>query len=149
GHIGLLREQDFFPDSEKEDILIHESLEHWINAARDIQTMFSDLEASRRLQKDRERAVGHLKILLTLKSNGVSLHLRPENTQAALNYHAAQMIAGGITFQICKNCGTSFFGGGAGHGKIKKRAGARFCSDKCRWTHHNKVRQAIAGTPVQ
>ena len=67
----------------------------------------------------------------------------------ALNYRAAQMIAGGITFQICKNCGTSFFGGGAGHGKIKKRAGARFCSDKCRWTHHNKVRQAIAGTPVQ
>ena len=42
------------------------------------------------------------------------------------------MIAGGITFQICKNCGTSFFGGGAGHGKIKKRAGARFCTRSSR-----------------
>lgn len=107
----LLRQHE--SDFEKEGILIHESLEYWINAAQDIQTIFSN------------------------------------DTQAALNYHAAQMIAGGITFQICKNCGTSFFGSGAGHGKIKKRAGARFCSDKCRWTHHNKVRQAIAGTPVQ
>ncbi|MGB8017392.1 MAG: hypothetical protein WCF80_16175 [Pseudolabrys sp.] len=144
-HIGLLRQHE--SDFEKEGILIHESLEYWINAAQDIQTIFSNRDARRGLQGD--IAVGHLTICVAFKANGASLHLRPENTQAALNYHAAQMIAGGITFQICKNCGTSFFGGGAGHGKIKKRAGARFCSDKCRWTHHNKVRQAIAGTPVQ
>jgi hypothetical protein len=98
-HIGLLREREFFPDFEKEGIVIHESLEHWIDAARDIQTMFSDLEKSRRLQEDKERAVGHLTISLALKSNGVSLHLRPENTRAALIYHAAQMIADGMTFQ--------------------------------------------------
>ena len=138
-HIGLLRQHEFFPDFENEGILIHESLEHWINAAQDIQTIFSNREARRGLQGD--MAFGHLTICLAFKSNGVSLHLRPENTQAALMYHAAQMIAGGITFQICKNCGTSFFGGGTGQGKNKKRAGVRFCSDKCRWTHHNKVRQ--------
>ena len=46
-HIGLLREDEFFSDFEKEGTLIHESLEHWINAARDIQTIFSDLEVSR------------------------------------------------------------------------------------------------------
>ncbi|MGA6929406.1 MAG: hypothetical protein WBZ35_08730, partial [Pseudolabrys sp.] len=92
-------------------------------------------------------AFGHLTICVAFKANGASLHLRPENTQAALNYHAAQMIAGGITFQICKNCGTSFFGGTREDQKASRSA--RFCSDKCRWTHHNKVRQAIAGTPVQ
>ena len=129
-HIGLLRQHE--SDFEKEGILIHKSLEYWINAAQDIQTIFSNRDARRGLQGD--IAFGHLTICVAFKANGASLHLRPENTQAALNYHAAQMVAGGITFQICKNCGTSFFGGGAGHGKIKKRAGARFCSDKCRWT---------------
>jgi hypothetical protein len=142
GHIGLLREHEVLQDFEKEGILIHESLEHWINAALDIQTMFSDLEASRRLQEDRERAVGHLKILLALKSNGVSLHLRPENTQAALIYHAAQLVADGTTFQACVVCGTPFFGGGPAR---EKRARSIFCSDKCRWTHHNKVRQKALG----
>jgi hypothetical protein len=138
-HIGLLRQHEFFPDFEKEGILIHESLEHWINAAQDIQTIFSSREARRRLQGDIERAFGHLTICLAFKSKGVSLHLRPENTQAALIYHAAQMIAGGTTFQTCENCGTSFLGGGGGRGTKKRRAGARFCSDKCRWTHHNKI----------
>ncbi|MGA7015797.1 MAG: hypothetical protein WBY01_24080 [Pseudolabrys sp.] len=117
----LLRQHE--SDFEKEGILIHESLEYRINAAQDIQTIFSNRDARRGLQGD--IAFGHLTICVAFKANGASLHLRPENTQAALNYHAAQMIAGGITFQICKNCGTSFFGGGAGHGKIKKRAGAR------------------------
>jgi hypothetical protein len=113
-HIGLLRQHE--SDFEKEGILIHESLEYWINAAQDIQTIFSNRDARRGLQGD--IAFGHLTICVAFKANGASLHLRPENTQAALNYHAAQMIAGGITFQICKNCGTSFFGSGAGHGKI-------------------------------
>jgi hypothetical protein len=118
-HIGLLRQHEFFPDFEKEGILIHESLEHWINAAQDIQTIFSSREAPRRLQGDIERAFGHLTICLAFKSKGVSLHLRPENTQAALIYHAAQMIAGGTTFQTCENCGTSFLGGRAGRGTKK------------------------------
>ncbi|MGA9053059.1 MAG: hypothetical protein WB422_16915 [Pseudolabrys sp.] len=103
----LLRQHE--SDFEKEGILIHESLEYWINAAQDIQTIFSNRDARRGLQGD--IAFGHLTICVAFKANGASLHLRPENTQAALNYHAAQMIAGGITFQICKNCGTSFFGG--------------------------------------
>ena len=139
----LLRQHEL--DFEKEGILIHESLEYWINAAQDIQTIFSDRDARRRLQGD--IAFGHLTICVAFKANGASLHLRPENTQAALIYHAAQMIAGGITFQICKNCGTSFFGGGTGRSKSEPER--CFCSDKCRWTHHNKVRQAITGTPVQ
>src|SRR6478609_600033 len=40
-HIGLLSEGEFFSDFEKEGTLIHESLEHWIDAARDIQNIFS------------------------------------------------------------------------------------------------------------
>jgi hypothetical protein len=138
-HIGLLRENQVFTGSEKEGVLLHESLEHWINAAQDIQSMFSSLEARGRVQKDIENAVGHLTVFLALKSNGASLHLRPENTQAALIYHAAQMIAGGTTFNTCEVCGTPFFSGGPGR---EKRARVRFCGDKCRWTHHNnnKVR---------
>jgi len=111
-HIGLLRENEFLPSFEKEDTLIHESLEHWINAAQDIQTIFYHLEARRRVQEDIESAVGHLTIFLALKANRASLHLRPENTHAALIYHAAQMIAGGTTFQTCEVCGTPFFSGG-------------------------------------
>jgi hypothetical protein len=141
-HIGLLHENEFFPDFEREDTLIHESLEHWINAAQDIQTMFSELEAHRGVQEDIERAVGQLTIFLALKSNGASVHLRPENTQDALIYHAAQMIAAGTRFQTCEVCGTPFFGGGPGR---EKRARTLFCSDKCRWTHHNKVRQKGIG----
>jgi hypothetical protein len=49
---------------------------------------------------------------LSCKANGASLHLRPKNTQAALIYHAAQMIAGGTTFQTWEVCGTPFFSGG-------------------------------------
>jgi hypothetical protein len=134
-HIGLLSEGEFFSDFEKEGTLIHESLEHWIDAARDIQNIFSDLESSRRLQEDKERAVGHLTISLALKSNGVSLHLRPKNTRAALIYHAAQMIAGGMTFQACVVCGTPFVGGGPAR---EKRARALYCSNKCRWARRNR-----------
>jgi hypothetical protein len=133
-HIGLLRENGF----EREGILIHESLEHWINAAQDIQTIFSGLEVRGGTQEDIESAVGHLTIFLALKPNGASLHLRPENTHAALIYHAAQMIAGGTTFNTCEVCGRPFFSGGPAR---EKRARVRFCGDKCRWTHHNKVRQ--------
>ncbi|MGC1744364.1 MAG: hypothetical protein WA754_17650, partial [Pseudolabrys sp.] len=87
----LLRQHE--SDFEKEGILIHESLEYWINAAQDIQTIFSNRDARRGLQGD--IAFGHLTICVAFKANGASLYLRPENTQAALNYHAAQMIAGG------------------------------------------------------
>src|SRR5262249_52403206 len=137
-HIGLLRENESLPDFESDGALVYESLEHWINTARDIQGMFSEVEARRKVQGDVESAVGQLTIVLALKSNEASMLLRPENTQAALIYHAAQMIAGGTTFQTCEVCGTPFLGGGPGR---EKRARAFFCSDKCRWTHHNKARQ--------
>jgi hypothetical protein len=38
-HIGLLSESEFFSDFGKEGTLIHESLEHWIDTARDIQNI--------------------------------------------------------------------------------------------------------------
>jgi hypothetical protein len=144
-HIGLLRENEFFPGSEREGILIHESLEHWINAAQEIQTMFSEIDAHRRIQKDVERAVGQLTIFLALKSDSSSLHLRPENTQAALIYHAAQMIAGGTTFNTCEVCGTPFFSGGPGR---EKRARVRFCGDKCRWKHSNNNKARLKAQTI-
>src|SRR5262249_12863371 len=143
-HIGLLRENESLPDFERDGALVYESLEHWINTARDIQSMFSEVEAHRKVQGDIERAICQLTIVLALKSNGPLMHLRPENTQTALIYHAAQMIAAGTRFQTCEVCGTPFLGGGPGR---EKRARALFCSDKCRWTHHNRVRQMASATP--
>ncbi|MGA7599324.1 MAG: hypothetical protein WCB23_15930, partial [Pseudolabrys sp.] len=69
----LLRQHE--SDFEKEGILIHESLEYRINAAQDIQTIFSNRDARRGLQGD--IAFGHLTICVAFKANGASLHLRP------------------------------------------------------------------------
>jgi hypothetical protein len=51
------------------------------------------------------------------------------------------MIARGTISQVCEHCGNTFLSGGAGRGKEKKRSGSRFCSDECRWQHHNEMRR--------
>jgi hypothetical protein len=70
------------------------------------------------------------------------LALRPTNLAEALLLCAARMIATGTTFNNCENCNTPFLSGGAG--RKQKRGDARFCSDKCRWTHHNEMRRKSA-----
>ena len=139
-HIGMLGRS--FDGKAETDLGYHrhEFLGRWIQLAQDIQLMFFGREAQRKLQKDVGRAFGSFEIFLSFKSDGgTSVQIHPNGTHDALIYHAAQMISGGTTFQTCVNCGTPFLGGGA-HGRSKKRADARFCSDKCRWTHHNKAR---------
>jgi hypothetical protein len=79
--------------------------------------------------------------LLPDKSGGRKLALRPHSLDGALTLCAARMIASGTTFNTCEHCKAPFLGGGAGRGRNKKRADARFCSDACRWGYHNASRR--------
>ena len=92
--------------------------------------------------------VGHVGVFLFPDGNGGRrLSLRPTGLGDALTLSAARMIATGTTFNICEHCKAPFLGGGAGRGRNKKRADARFCSDACRWGYHNASRRKIRSIP--
>jgi hypothetical protein len=94
-----------------------------------------------RYKHTKVKRIGEVGIYLVPDGTGGSrLALRPDSLYSALELCAARMVATGTTFHTCEHCSTPFLGGGAGRGSKKKRSDARFCSDKCRWTHHNKVR---------
>jgi hypothetical protein len=142
-HIGLLCMpcQEFYR-ADLGDGFYHESILDWFRLAQWIQQMFG---SARQTQTNFESPVGSLSIFVSFKSDQThSIQIRPDRTRDALIYHAAQMIAGGTTFQTCENCGTPFLGGGTGRGGAKKRADARFCSDKCRSSYHNELRRKAA-----
>jgi hypothetical protein len=87
--------------------------------------------------------IGDVGIFLDRDKDGnLKLALRPADLRNALILYAAQMATTGTTFNTCEHCHLPFLGGGAGRGPNKKRSDARFCSDKCRWTHHNEARRA-------
>jgi hypothetical protein len=82
--------------------------------------------------------VGQLGIYLVPdKNNKPVLALRPNSIFDALTLVAARMIATGTTTFICENCKTPFLSGGS-RGRNKRRGGARFCSDRCRYEFHNR-----------
>jgi hypothetical protein len=81
--------------------------------------------------------------LIPDKEGGRKLAIRPNNLFEALPLYAAHMIATGTTFHTCEHCKAPFLGGGAGRGRNRKRADARFCSDACRWGYHNASRRKI------
>ncbi|MGC1845174.1 MAG: hypothetical protein WA730_22700 [Pseudolabrys sp.] len=74
-HIGLLRQHE--SDFEKEGILIHESLEYWINAAQDIQTIFSNRDAAVERTSGNHRDAGSI-VDTVWKQRG------PGNTEASV-----------------------------------------------------------------
>ena len=114
----------------------HESILDWFQLARRIQTMFAGPPRSI------EMPVGSIQIYVSYKPGGSrSMVVRPPFTDAALIYHAAQMVAKGTVSQTCEHCGSPFLSGGAGREKEKKRDGSRFCSDRCRWGYHNQMRR--------
>jgi hypothetical protein len=82
--------------------------------------------------------VGDLGVfLIPDKDNKPVLALRPHNIFDALTLVAARMIATGTTTFVCENCKTPFLSGGS-RGRNKRRGGARFCSDRCRYEFHNR-----------
>src|SRR5262249_33224748 len=66
------------------------------------------------------------------------LSFRPRILRDAMRIQLAQSIAGGNAISVCPICGVWFQRGG--RGGDAKRSIARFCSDKCRNTFHNKQR---------
>jgi hypothetical protein len=114
----------------------HESILDWFQLARRIQMMFAGLP------RPVEMPVGSIFIYVSYKPDGSrSMVVRPPFTDAALIYHAAQMVAKGTISQTCEHCGSPFLSGGARREKEKKRDGSRFCSDGCRWGYHNEMRR--------
>jgi hypothetical protein len=132
-HIGMLH--GGAPDTECDGIT-WEALDKWVDNARYIQNAFE----VRGFESNRGRRVGKLEIFLANRGHRVSMHIRPRDTADALMYVAALEIARGATSQVCKKCGTPFLEGGERTGK-KRRGGARFCSDKCRYAFHYDVRR--------
>ena len=123
--------------------ILAEPLSEWIQAASSIQVAFSirDYQGDLDLPPQMISGHDHLDILLSNRLGGpISLHIRPSSTRAALIYRAAQMVAQGTASQVCKNCGTLFLEGGE-RDRRKKRAGSRFCNDKCRYEYHNEKRR--------
>ena len=117
-----------------------ESLLYWIELASWVQTIFqTDDEEYEQLGP---RAVGNLQILLAPGS----VQVVPATTNDALIYRAAEMVAHGTTARKCDKCGTPFLEGGERANGNKKRAGSRFCSDKCRYEYHNEARRKAKAT---
>jgi hypothetical protein len=143
-HIGMLRGSGPEADAAraKRGLTRCESLDKWASTARWIQMAF----AVRALETGDAAGVGDLKIFLVNRGREVSMHIRPNNTHDALMYVAAMEIARGTTFQACDKCGKPFLEGGERDRRNKKRAGSRFCGDKCRYEYHNEVRRKARAT---
>ena len=141
-HIGMLSGGGADPQTNQDPddvgyVFYHEPLETWIDLAGWIQRIFAIRE-----QKISDLPVGPLTMFLSSRPRQpISMHIRPQDTHAALLYVAARMIAQGTTFQTCNKCDKPFLEGGERGGRNKKRAGSRFCSDKCRYEYHNEERR--------
>jgi hypothetical protein len=139
-HIGMLRRGGPEAVTDLGEIRC-ESLDEWAFAARWIQMAFA---VRGQKMDDHPEAIGELKVFLVNSGRGVSMQIRPSNTHDALMYVAAMEIARGTTVQACDNCGKPFLEGGERDLRNKKRAGSRFCSDKCRYEYHNEERRKAA-----
>jgi hypothetical protein len=115
-----------------------EPLADWWLLIQQIQYTFSH-------SGDATFEVGLLEVLLCSRSGNATIEIQSKSTKDAIMYRLAQMIAGGTTQLSCESCGAPILVGGAGRdSKSKKRADARFCSDKCRSTFHNEARRKAA-----
>jgi hypothetical protein len=130
--------QASFEDDEDGYVFYHEPLRAWIDLAGWIQRIF----ALREHKKDFDIPIGPLSIFLSNRSGQpISMQIRPDSTNDTLLYIAASMVARGTAVQTCNKCGKPFLEGGERDPRNKKRAGSRFCSDKCRYEYHNEERR--------
>jgi len=145
--IGMLNVDGGIPDRDEFDSNVTpcESLRHWIAAADTIQLIFS-LRNFHEFDLPPQVIAPHDHLNLLLSNHPVVLHIQPSSTRAALIYHAAQLVAQGTTSLICNKCGKPFLEGGERDPRNKKRAGSRFCSDKCRYEYHNEARRKAKAT---
>ncbi|MFH1344081.1 MAG: hypothetical protein ABIL01_23220 [Pseudomonadota bacterium] len=140
--LGMLNVGVGIPDRDEFDSNVTpcESLHDWIAAANTVQLIFS-LRNFQEFDLPPQVIAPHDHLSLLLSSRPVRLHIQPSSTRAALIYHAAQMVAQGTSSRTCNKCGKPFLEGGERDPRNKKRAGSRFCGDKCRYGFHNEARR--------
>ncbi|MET4245486.1 hypothetical protein [Bradyrhizobium sp. RT10b] len=145
--IGMLNVGEGIPDRDEFDSNVTpcESLHNWIAAANTVQLIFS-LRTFDEFDLPPQVIAPHDHLSLLLSNRPVRLHIQPSSTRAALIYHAAQMVAQGTTSRTCNKCDKPFLEGGERDPRNKKRAGSRFCSDKCRYEFHNQARRKAKAT---
>jgi hypothetical protein len=132
-----------FEGDEESYVFYHEPLRTWIWLAAWLQRIF----ALRDENTNFDVVVGPLSVFLSNRpGKPISMQVRPENTLDALLYVVAGMIVGGTEVQTCDNCRKPFLEGGKRGGRNKKRAGSRFCSNKCRYEYHNEARRKARAT---
>ena len=134
--IGLLHTD---LNQERPYVSQRESIWDWFFLAQDIQGAFNGRLHG--VPIEWEHPVAHLSVYLSYKSGRPSsMTVRPASIHAALLYHAAQLITSGTKTKPCRQCSTLFLIGGS-RDWGKKKAGARFCSDECRWDFNNARRK--------
>jgi hypothetical protein len=126
------------PEEEKEE------LEHWDELADYLGGIFKGKHKEFGYEEgDPTKGpalVGEVGIFLDRDRHGkLKLALKPTDLGHALVLYAARMATTGTTFNACEHCNSPFLSGGSG--RSKKRGDARFCSDECRWKHHNEMRR--------
>jgi hypothetical protein len=140
--VGGADPQSNFDSDDERYVFYHEPLRAWIWLAGWLQRIFTLRERN----KNFDLPIGPLYIFLSNRpGQPISMHVRPDSTLDALLYVAAGMITRGTVLQTCDKCDTPFLEGGDRTGK-KRRGGARFCSDKCRYEYHNEVRRKARAT---
>jgi hypothetical protein len=146
--IGMLHVGEGIPDRDEFDSNVTpcEALHDWIAAANSVQLIFS-VRDFQEFDLPPQVIAPHDHLSLLLSNRPARLHIRPSSTRAALIYHAAQMVAQGTSSRTCIKCGKPFLEGGERDPRNKKRAGSRFCSDKCRYEFHNEARRKAKSMP--
>jgi hypothetical protein len=144
----------FLPEEPQESLMI------WDDAARKLRAMFegkpeewpmprlsADPWRNKRrppARSDLSKRVGVVGVHLIPDKNGTKLAIRPDDLMQALVLYAARMIAAGTGLNTCLNCNLPFLEGGGRDRRNRKRAGSRFCSEKCRYGYHNELRRKTA-----
>jgi hypothetical protein len=117
------------------EVYERELVTEWIPIAQKIQLMFNVPH-----DYSIEFPIGKLDVYIRFKSGERTTVIRPSSVGAALVLHAGQMITHGERHQSCTQCSKPFIVGGS-RDRGKKKAGARFCSDECRWDYNNARRR--------
>lgn len=109
-----------------------EGFGQWIDLSERIGNMF---DKNPPVWRD-QIPVAHYSVFLVRRGNVANIAVRPNNMREAIALHAVQSISRGAISKLCQGCGSPFLaGGGTG-----KKADARFCHDKCRWTYRNRTK---------
>src|SRR5262249_10343010 len=115
-----------------------EYLVQWYVLAQALKMMFDFKQKP--WESEMEGVSAQYSLYLVPRRNKIELTIRPPNLCSAIMIHAMRSLAGGTRFSACEQCATPFLSGG-GRGAAIRKAGTRFCSERCRWDFNNARRK--------